>query len=214
MYDEIRSWHTDALLARTAENLSRRGFAAHIKQTREEIQAHLGSLIPAGASVGVGGSVTVRDLGLTGMLAGRGCAVLDHWRDGLSKEEVHEIRRRQLTADFFLTSANAITLDGRLVNIDGTGNRVAAMSFGPRHVIVVAGANKIARDLDDALWRVRNVASPMNCRRLGLKTPCSVAGRCGECGKETTVCRIVSIIEYKPTAADYTVILTPLELGF
>ena len=214
MHEEIQAWHTDELLARVAAGLKERGFETAIKRTEAEITAHVASLVTTGASVGVGGSVTVRSLGIPEMLTRRGNTVHDHWREGLSKDEVYETRRKQLTADFFLTSANAITLDGRLVNIDGAGNRVAAMSFGPRHVIVIAGANKIARDLDDALWRVRNIASPQNCKRLGLKTPCAVTGRCHDCGPESSVCRIVSIIEYKPTAMDYTVILTPLALGF
>lgn len=211
--DDLRSWHTAALLETVRGNLERRGFAAVIKNTGEEIAAHVGALIPPGASVGAGGSVTVRQLGLVELLTGRGHTVYDHWRQGLTKEEIYEIRRKQLTCDFFLTGTNALTIDGRLVNIDGTGNRVAAMSFGPRHVIAIAGANKIARDLDDALWRVKNVASPQNCRRLEMKTPCAASGRCHDCGPNSSVCRITAILEYKPMQTEYTVILTPLEFG-
>jgi len=214
LHEEIRAWHVEKLLSRTAEGLAKRGFAAVIKKTREEILAHVESIVPDGSSVGMGGSVTVRELDIPAMLARKGCTVYDHWRPGLSQEEVFAIRRRQLTADFFLTGTNALTVDGRLVNIDGTGNRVAAMSFGPRHIIVIAGANKIVRDLDDALRRIKDLASPQNSRRLGLQTPCAAAGRCCDCGAGSTVCRIVSIIEYKPLAADYTVILTPEPLGF
>ena len=213
MFEEIRAWHTAARLELVAENLKKRGFGAVIKETREEIAAHVASLIPAGASVGVGGSVTIRELGIPASLAGRGNPVFDHWQAGLTKGEVEETRHKQLAADFFLTGTNALTLDGRLVNIDGTGNRVAAMSFGPRHVIVIAGANKIARDLEEALWRVKNVASPQNSRRLGLKTPCAVTGRCGDCGQGSTVCRITTILEYRPGPTEYTVILSPLMLG-
>ncbi|MGQ9780353.1 MAG: lactate utilization protein [Bacillota bacterium] len=186
MYEDIRAWHVEKLLARTAQALAERGFTAVIKKTREDILAHVESLIPAGASAGIGGSVTVRELGIPEMLARKGCTVYDHWRPGLTPEEVFEIRRRQLTADFFLTGTNALTVDGRLVNIDGTGNRVAAMSFGPRHVIVVAGANKIVWDLDGALRRIKDLASPQNSRRLGLKTPCA-AGRCCDYHAATTV---------------------------
>ncbi|MGE5549742.1 MAG: lactate utilization protein [Bacteroidota bacterium] len=214
MYEEIHAWHTDELLARVAAGLAARGFETAVKRTAAEIVDHVAALVTPGASVGVGGSVTVRSLGLPGMLARRGHVVHDHWREGLSKDEVYETRRKQLTSDFFLTSANAITLDGRLVNIDGAGNRVAAMSFGPRHVIVIAGANKIARDLDAALWRVRHIASPQNCKRLAMKTPCAATGRCHECGVKCAVCKITTIIDSKPMAMDYTVILTPLALGF
>lgn len=212
-YEEIRTWHTAARLETVRQNLEKRGFTAVIKETREEIAAHVESLIPLNAAVGVGGSVTVRELGLVELLRARGNKVYDHWQQGLDQEEVTEIRRRQLTADFFLASVNALTADGRLVNIDATGNRVAAMSFGPGHVIAIAGANKIARDLDEALWRVRNIASPQNSRRLGLKTPCAVSGRCHDCGPGSSTCRITTILEYKPMLTEYTVILTPLALG-
>ena len=212
-YDEIRARHILDQLALVRRNLEKRGFAAVIKETREEILDFVGSLIPRDVSVGVGGSVTVRELGLPAMLAERGNTVYDHWREGLSGEEAFETRRRQLTADYFLTGTNALTEDGKLVNIDGTGNRVAAMSFGPGHVVVIAGAGKIARNLDEALWRVKNVASPRNCRRLGLKTPCSVSGYCHDCGPDSSVCRITTILEYKPMNTAYTIILTPLMLG-
>ena len=128
MHEDIQAWHTSTLLERVREALGRRGFNAVILQTREEILSHVLALIPAGATVGVGGSVTVRDLGIPDALAGRGNVVHDHWREGLTKEEIYETRRRQLTADFFLTSTNALTIDGALVNIDGAGNRVGAMS--------------------------------------------------------------------------------------
>ncbi len=213
-FDEIRAGFAAEQLAQVRENLKKRGFETVIWHTREEIAACVYGLIPADASVGVGGSVTVRELGLPEGLAGRGNAVFDHWQAGLSREEAYEVRRRQLTADFFLTSTNALTADGRLVNIDGNGNRVAAMSYGPRHVVVIAGANKIARNLDEALWRVKNIASPQNNRRLdNRQTPCVVTGHCHDCGEKTSVCRITSILEYRPGSSEYTVILTPLALG-
>jgi len=214
VHEDIHAWYTSALLTRTADALGRRGFNVEIRQTRDEILSLIEEIVPADASVGVGGSVTVRELGIPDILTQRGNTVYDHWREGLAKEEVYETRRRQLTADFFLTSTNALTIDGELVNIDGAGNRVAAMSFGPRHVIVIAGANKIARSVEEALWRVRNIASPRNCRRLALKNPCATTGRCLDCSSESTACRITTIISRTPMASEYTVILTPLMLGF
>ncbi len=214
MYEEIRAWHTSAQLDLVAENLKKRGFTAVIKETREEIVSHVVSLIPAGASVGVGGSVTVRELGIPASLAGRGNPVFDHWQADLTKAEIEETRHKQLTADFFLTGTNALTLDGRLVNIDGTGNRVAAMSFGPRHVIVIAGAN---RD------RARSGGSPLACQKRCLTTELPAPGaqdplrRYGplqsDCGQGSTVCRITTILEYRPGSTEYTVILSPLALG-
>ncbi|HDP81459.1 MAG TPA: lactate utilization protein, partial [Spirochaetes bacterium] len=104
--------------------------------------------------------------------------------------------------------------DGRMVNIDGMGNRVAAAIYGPSHIVAVIGANKIVPDLDNALWRIKNVAAPQNTRRLGIKTPCASLGHCTDCGPAVSICRVTTIMDYRPPAAPYTVILTPINLGY
>jgi len=137
-------------------------------------------MTPKGAKVGVGGSVTIREIGLVKALVERGNPMADHWRSDLSREELKEVRRSQPTSEVFLSSSNAVTMDGKLLNADGTGNRVAAMIFGPRKVIIVAGVNKIVKDVDEGLRRIRNVASPMNANHLGYKSPCGLTGICAE----------------------------------
>ncbi len=213
-YDEIRTWHGERTLARVKENLEKRGFTAVVLQRKEDIVNHLLDLIPKEAVVGFGGSVSTRELGIVDRLRERGNIILDHWSPGITPAEALVIRKKQLTADFFLTGCNALTLDGRMVNIDGTGNRVASAIFGPSHIIAVIGANKITRDLDDALWRIKNVATPQNTRRLGVKTPCANLGYCTDCGPATSICRVTTILDYRPPLAPYTVILTPVNLGF
>ncbi|MBW2146363.1 MAG: lactate utilization protein [Deltaproteobacteria bacterium] len=172
--------------------------------------------IPEGATVGAGGSVTLRQLELLDILRQRGHTVFDHWKEGYGDPRSPS-RRAQLTADIFLTSTNAVTLDGKLLNTDGTGNRVASMFFGPPTVIVVAGVNKIVADLDEAFQRMKNVAAPMNGMRLSdkRKYACSATGECIECDDPGRMCKITVIIEKKPPAAtQFIVFLVGEALGY
>jgi L-lactate utilization protein LutB len=146
------------------------------------------SLIPKDHVVSWGGSMTVASLGIQERLTQEGYTLLD--RDKApSPEERTEIMRRALLCDTFLTGTNAISEDGQLVNIDGNGNRVAAMIYGPRQVIVIAGMNKVAKTLDDAIVRARTIAAPLNAQRFpSLQTPCNETGSCANCGSQNTIC--------------------------
>jgi len=209
----VREWFWRVQLEKTAEALRANGFTAHVALDREEARRIVLGLIPEGSTVGVGGSVTIRELGLIDELERRGYRVIHHWVKA-PPEEVDRLRRLELTADVFLCSANAVTLDGKLVNVDGVGNRVAAMIFGPRRVIVVAGRNKLVRDVGEGLWRAKNVAAIMNWRRLGLDNPCVKLGRCVDCDSPTRGCNVVVILERRPLRTDVHVVLVNEELGF
>ena len=124
-----------------------------------------------------------------------------------------EVYRRTFSADVFLTSANAITEEGELYNVDGNGNRVAAICYGPRSVILVAGVNKIVRDIDEAAARVKRIAAPANAKRLGCKTPCATLGRCIDCNSPGRICRAMSIHMRPLNGARHTVVLIGEELG-
>ncbi|RLG83776.1 MAG: lactate utilization protein [Thermoprotei archaeon] len=213
MWRDVKEWYWREVIRGTAEALRRNGFEVHVANDRAEAREVVLKLIPPGSTVGVGGSITIRELGLIEELSARGFEVVHHWVKA-PPEAVDELRRKELTADVFLCSVNAVTRDGKLLSIDGVGNRVAAMIFGPRRVIVVAGRNKIVRDLDEAMWRARNVAAPMNCRRLGLDTPCAKTGYCTECTSPTRACRIVVVLEARPLKTDFHVVLVNEELGF
>jgi L-lactate utilization protein LutB len=199
----------------TSSNLKKNGFDARYVSSKEETLKTLLGMIPVGAKVGVGGSVTVRELGLIEALVKRGTPVLDHWRTDLTGAEKKEIRRNQLTCDVFISSTNAVTMDGKLVNVDGTGNRVASMIFGPGKVIVVAGRNKIVKDADEAMYRIRNVAAPMNAKRLDRKSPCGTTGLCMEedCDNER-LCNVITILERRPSETATTVLLVGETLGY
>lgn len=210
--DEIRKSHEEARCASAAGRLVSRGFDARFFHDAESCIEAVLEAIPPGSDVGAGGSVTLRETGLLDTLAGRGDRVVYH-RAELGIEGSLRARREALTCDFYLTSSNAVTMEGELVNVDGVGNRVAGMIFGPATVIVLAGSNKLVADRQDALNRIRNVAAPANARRLGLDLPCVEHGRCVDCRSPLNICRVTTIINMKPLLTDLKVFLVAEPLG-
>lgn len=209
---EIKTWYSGQKIKRTLAALEKNGFQTFFAPTKSEALEMVLSLIPSNATVGIGGSVTLREINLINALTARGNTIFQHWHQ--PKEKVATIMRKELNADVFLASSNAVTEDGKLINIDGTGNRVAAMIFGPQRVILVVGMNKIVKDVDEGIKRAKNVAAPMNARRLGYKTPCADTGVCTDCDAQDRVCRVITIMEKKPDRSDVSVILVGEELGF
>ena len=196
-----------------AENLKSRHFDAYYCSTREEAIAKVLELIPAEDVVSWGGTMTVDELGIKQLLAERGQKVLD--RDtAKDMPERMAIMRAGLTCDTFLTGTNAITQDGELFNIDGNGNRVAAMCFGPKSVVVVAGMNKIAPTVADAHVRARHTAAPINACRFGGNTGCFVTGACENCCTPDTICCYTVETRISRPAGKIKVILVGEELGF
>lgn len=208
-----KDWYVDKLLERTTKALSSNYFDAHSFSDRESMISAVLQRITPGSKIGIGGSLSVRSIGLLERLAGIDVEVLDHWKQGLTKEEIDSIRLSQLTCDLFLSSANAITEKGELVNIDGFGNRVNAMTFGPKRVIIIAGYNKIVPDVNSALDRIRKIAAPLNARRLNLPLPCAESGFCHDCRSEARICRVTSIMERKPSGTNVSIYLLNEELG-
>lgn len=194
-----------------AEALNKRGFDAYYVSTAEEAKAKALELIPEGAVVSWGGSITVDQIGLKEEVLNK-FSVIN--RDAAkSTEERMELMRQALTCDTFLMSANAITEDGQLVNIDGNGNRVAALCFGPKEVIVVAGMNKVVGSLEDAWDRARNYAAPVNAQRFELPTPCGKTGLCADCKNSSTICTHFVVTRMGKNGR-IKVILVGEELGF
>jgi len=212
--DEVNSSYIKDLVDRTVESLRKRGFDALSARSGAEATETILGMIPPGSTVGVGGSVTLRDIGLIGALESRGHTIYQRWGTQVSQAEDFDYRRAQLTCDVFLSSSNAVTVEGELVNVDGVGNRVASMIFGPRKVIVAAGWNKIVPDVNAAIQRIRNVAAPLNAKRLELKVPCVTTGHCTDCDAPESICRVTSIISWKPRRTDLSVVLIEEKLGF
>lgn len=192
-------------MERVRKNLEERGFQTSCFATAKEAADYLDTQID-GATVGIGGSMTIQAMGLSERLSKHN-EVIWHWEGG-------ELRRAML-ADVYLTSVNGLAETGEIVNIDGNCNRVAASMFGPKRVYYVVGINKIAPDFEKALWRARNVAAPKNAQRLGKKTPCAVkADRCYDCKSPERICRGLSVLWRKPTGFEQAeVVLIEEELG-
>jgi hypothetical protein len=212
--DLIKQWWIEERVKKTIEKLEAHDFKAIYMKTKEEAaQEILKSILPK-QRIGVGGSLTIRGLGILEKLAAEGYTIFDHWKPGLTKENILEIRKSQMTSDLFLSSSNAITLNGELVNIDGIGNRVNATNFGPGKVLLVAGYNKIVEDVQEAIRRVKNVAAPLNARRLNIDVPCAKVGKCVDCNSPNRICRVIVIHERKPSLTDILIILVGEELGY
>jgi hypothetical protein len=207
-------WHGEVFGKRAVEALKKNNFNADFFSTREELIKRILEMIPEKDVIGVGGSTTVQNLGILEILAKRGNLILDHNKAGLSPEEVLNLRRKQLTCDTFITGSNSITLDGKLVNTDGVGNRVASMIFGPKQVIILAGTNKIVKDEEEARKRIRTIAAPINSKRLNRPNPCTVTGECMDCQGPTRICNITTILKKRPSLTPFSVFIINEELGF
>lgn len=212
--DEQLRWQRRQWMERVAGNLEKNGFKTAQFENRIEAVAFLLQQTETASTVGFGGSTTLAELGLVKGVEALGKTALVHSRSSLTPQERRVVMQQQLNCDLFFTGTNAVTLDGVLVNIDATGNRVCSMAFGPKLVWVVAGANKLTVDVTSALKRVREVAAPPNARRLGYKTPCAVTGVCSDCDSPDRICRITTIIERKPRATDIGVCLINENLGY
>jgi hypothetical protein len=210
----VEEWRYETIGKEACEALKRSGFDALFVSRGAEALEVIASFVKPGMKVGFGGSMTLRAIGALDRVRALGAEILDHNAPGLDQGRRLEILRSQLTCDLFLSSSNAVTLEGDIVNVDGNGNRVAALTFGPRKTIVVAGANKVVRDLDEALIRIETIASPMNNKRLDRPNPCVRSGTCEDCRLETRICRVYQILRRKPSLSDFTVILVGEALGF
>lgn len=207
-------WSYEKRCKKAVEALQDKGFESVYCASRQAAFDYIIREAQDANSIGFGGSATVRELQVEPELAQMGKELLQHNAPGLSPAEQLAIRHRQLECDLFLTSSNAITLAGQLVNIDGVGNRVGAMTFGPKKVIVAAGRNKIAEDLEAALKRIKAIAAPANAHRLNLKLPCAVTGYCNDCDSPACICRVTVIMDRKPSLSDIRVLVVNEELGY
>ncbi len=181
--------------------------------TLAEAKAYLLDAIPQGSTVGIGHSATLQKMHITLSLMDKGMLVYDK-ELASSKEESKAIKKRALLADCYITGANAVSMDGRIVSVDHSGNRVAAMAYGPDKVFVVVGINKITDTWEEAIKRVKNIASPMNASRAGYHPPCVMAGHCVDCTSGERVCNMLSIIEGQADPNRMTLCIVKEAWGF
>ena len=198
------------LSAKVIKGLESRTMTGYYAETKEEALKIALSLIPEGCSVTMGGAMSAHEIGLPQALAAGNYNFID-------RDKIEDKRAAMLAAydaDYFLASANAMTEDGILVNIDGNANRVSAIAQGPKNVLFIIGMNKICIDVDSALKRARNVAAPINAQRFGLDTPCTKTGSCMNCKSPDTICCQFLITRYSKHPGRIKVILVNDFLGF
>ena len=202
------------LAEKIIRNLKRRHIEAFYCPTSSQALEKVSSLIADGSSVTWGGSMTLRDMGVPGYLRERG--TLEIWDRDLagSPEEAEALCRRAFAADVYLSGANALSEDGVIVNIDGNGNRVAAITWGPKKVIFIIGMNKVEPTVEAALVRARGVAAPLNAQRFDIQTPCKQDGHCHTCNAPDSICSCVHFLRNSRRPGRYTVILVGEDLGY
>ncbi len=196
------------------KNLEKRGFLVKIFSTGEEAVAYLDSVID-GVNVGVGGSVTVKELGLFDKLSAHNEVWWHNDKGQLDTFGDRAIRQKAANTKVYISSVNGMARSGEIVNIDGTGNRIASTVYGHEKVYLIVGKNKIADDVQSAIWRAKNIASPRNAQRLGLKTPCAFKGdKCYDCSSPQRICRALMIMERVMLGMATEIILIDENLGY
>lgn len=195
------------------KNLISRHFDAYYCADRKEALAKAMELIPEGASVGWGGSMSAVELGLLDAVRSGNYVALDR-ENAKTQDERDQLAKDCLSADVFITGANAMSMDGQMVNIDGTGNRVAAIIYGPKQVLVIVGMNKVCDSLEDAVRRARTIASPMNKQRFNNETPCAITGTCADCKSEGCICNQIVITRHCRPVGRIQFLVVGEDLGF
>ncbi|MDR0449760.1 MAG: lactate utilization protein [Treponema sp.] len=209
--NQYRKWFGEKRGRLAAAAFSAKGWTSRYAESLEEARKLLfESLLPKGVSVGLGGSETLAAMDILPVLRNGDYKLHDRYNCA----DHFEVCRESLLADYFLTGANALTMSGEMVNIDCSGSRVAAMAYGPRHIIVVAGVNKLCANLEEAARRAMSVA-PMNCKRNNHKTPCTETGECGNCNSPARMCnQLLFTLNAQKFKGKYIIIIVNEELGF
>lgn len=210
--NEFRSTLMEKRVQQVTDALRANNMDAFYVRSISEVVPFVQDLLPAGCTVGCGGSVTLAETGVIDLLQSGAYHYLD--RSKTAPDEMDALFRACFSADWYLTSANAITMDGQLYNVDGNANRVAAIAFGPTNVLVVAGVNKLVCDLAAAQARVQELAAPANAMRLGCKTPCAATGHCTNCQAPNRICCDTLICGMQRRPGRIKVLLVGQELGF
>ncbi len=214
MNTSLEKWLGEKQAGICVSQLIKHRFDAHFVQNRRLAMDLIVQMVSSFETFGFGGSITLDQLGVKDVLRDMGKTLYDHNQEDLPMETRLEYRKKQGSCDCFMASANALTLSGEIVNIDGIGNRINAMTFGPTKVILVAGVNKITADVESAIRRIKDVAAPMRAKSLNADTPCALTGRCTDCNSPMRICSVTSILHRKPILTDMSVIVVNEALGF
>lgn len=212
--DKNIKWLNESRINTTIESLKKNGINGYLVNNHKELIDKINELTKDGDIVSCGGSITLFETGVIDYLRSGKYKFLDRYVKGLSKDDLKKLYRDTFSADVYFTSTNAITEKGELYNVDGNGNRVAAMLYGPDKVIVIAGINKIVKDIEDAVIRNERISAPANCKRLNRNTPCVKVGHCVNCTSEERICSEYTIIKTQRNKDRIHVIFLNEELGY
>jgi len=211
--EQWQQWFHEKQVERTINALKKNNFEAVFVPDSKSACEEVMKQIPDGATVGVGGSVTLAQIGLLDGLGNRNVRLIWPMRQGKTQEEILDLMRKSFSSDIFLSSTNAVTEDGKLFNVDASGNRVGPMFIGPKKTIIICGVNKIVKDVEAAEKKVKEWTAPQNAKRLGRKTPCAETGVCADCKSPDRICNIYVALAKKPARIDMAIILVGKHLG-
>ncbi|MCR6516178.1 MAG: lactate utilization protein [Clostridium sp.] len=212
--DKNVAWVKEQKINRTIEALNKNNMNGYFVKDNEELLEKLKELIKDGDKVAFGGSMSIIEAGVLDFLRKGNYELLDRYKEGLTKEEIVDIYKGAFTSDCYIASSNAVTENGELYNVDGNGNRVSAMLYGPEKVILICGINKIVKNVDEAIKRNREFSAPMNARRLNKKTPCAKVGYCMDCKSEDRLCNEYTLIRRQNNKERMHVIFLNDDLGY
>ena len=201
-------------IQQTVDVLNKKGYKAVSVADAKDAVTHVLKVIGKNDTVGAGGSVTLDQIGMIEALLTRGNTIYSSAVARANGKDPDEARMLAMSADVFISSTNAVTLEGDLINIDAIGNRVAGMFFGPKKVVIVTSRNKITTNPHTAVLRIKKFASPQNTKRLGLDTPCAKTGKCSECNSPQRICNVVTRIQYPTWSKEIHVVIIDGDFGF
>ena len=212
--DNNIKWVEEQKIKRTMENLEKNNIESYFVEDNSALIEKISEFLKEGDTVSVGGSMTLFETGVIEFLRNGKFNFLDRYEQGLNGNDIKDIFRKTFSADAYFVSSNAVTEKGELYNVDGTGNRVAAMIYGPDNVIVIVGVNKIVRDVQEAIERNKEYAAPANAKRLNRNTPCTKVGYCMDCSSSERICNDYVLIRRQGQKGRIKVIIVGKELGY
>jgi len=212
--DNNIKWVEEQTIKRTMENLEKNNIESYFVEDNSALIEKISEFVKEGDTVSVGGSMTLFETGVIEFLRNGKFNFLDRYEQGLNGNDIKDIFRKTFSADAYFVSSNAVTEKGELYNVDGTGNRVAAMIYGPDNVIVIVGVNKIVRDVQEAIERNKEYAAPANAKRLNRNTPCTKVGYCMDCSSSERICNDYVLIRRQGQKGRIKVIIVGKELGY
>lgn len=212
--DKNVNWVNEKKIERTIKSLEENNMNGYVVNSKDELITKISELVEDNALVGCGGSQTLFETGVIDYLRSGKYEFLDRYKEGLTPKDLKDMYRKSFCADAYFTSTNAITENGELYNVDGNGNRIAAMLYGPDKVIVITGVNKIVKDVNEAIKRNEQIAAPANAKRIGTNTPCKTVGYCMDCSSPDRICCEYSLIKRQRIANRIHVIFLNESFGY